>query len=139
MTIDYQNYDFMHCLAKDRLDCCASQMIGRMQYCLDIRRFELIAKHNDMRGPERYHLVSSVGKLDTGDPYCVYRLVLFWDGFEILSGKFASGEGIYLPRNFWRLKSPKCRNPNNRGNAREQSQAKKLSAGARDTCTRACT
>ncbi len=86
----------MHCLAKDRLDCCASPMIGTTQYFLDVRCVELIAKHNGMRGPERYRPVSSVGKLDTGEPYCVYRFVLFWDGFEIRSGKSASGEGIYM-------------------------------------------
>ncbi len=40
--------------------------------------------------------VSSVGLLDSGEPYFIYRIVLFWDGFNIQEGKSASGEGVYM-------------------------------------------
>ncbi len=51
--------------------------------------------HSGPRAPEKQRPVSSVGLLDSGEPYIIYRIVLFWDGFNI-QGKSASEEGVYM-------------------------------------------
>ncbi len=65
-------------------------------FYLPISTVNLIAMHLGRRGPDRFSPVSSIGLLENGEKYCVYRFLLFWDGFEVQTGKSASGDGVYL-------------------------------------------
>lgn len=52
--------------------------------------------HSLPRGLRKYPPISSVGTLENGERYFVYRFLLYWDGFEVAQGKSASGDGFYL-------------------------------------------
>ncbi len=65
-------------------------------FLLDVRDIALMSLHGGPRGPAQFSPVSSIGTLSTGEDYFVYRFALYWDGFEVQTGKAATGEGFYL-------------------------------------------
>lgn len=73
---------------------------------IDVREISQISFHPGARGYSKFTPTSSIGKLRTGEHYFIYRFLFFWDGFEVQTGKPASGDGIYLlPLNL----PPSCR------------------------------
>ncbi len=75
---------------------CHPLGVGDFDFYRDVRRIGLFSTLFSKRGHERYQPVSSHGTLQSGERYFIYRFLLFWDGFEISSGKSASGEGFYM-------------------------------------------
>ncbi len=63
---------------------------------MDVRAVTIKRLHPNPRGPARFRPISSVGTLQSGEPYFIYRFLLFWDGFQITTGKQSSGDGLYL-------------------------------------------
>ncbi len=68
---------------------------GRQQYA-DVRSTHLLQQHSGARGPDKNAPTSSIGILDNGEHFFIYRFILFWDGFQMYAGRQASGEGIYM-------------------------------------------
>ncbi len=62
----------------------------------DVVECRLRKAHDGLRGSDKYSPISSMGMLDTGEPYFIYRFLLFWDGFEVTKGKSATGDGFYM-------------------------------------------
>lgn len=62
----------------------------------DFHRVLLTAKGTYERGYTIYSSVPSIGTLPEGTEYCIYRLVLYWDGFQTATGNGASSEGLYM-------------------------------------------
>lgn len=48
------------------------------------------------KGPSRFPMVSSMGMLDNGEEYFIYRFFIFWDGFTVHRGAEGSADGMYL-------------------------------------------
>ncbi len=91
----------------DSLQFCESPFARSSSYHIHVKEVVLVHAHSGQRGPHKHSAVSSFGTLVTGELYIVYRFVLFWDGFNVLDGKEATGDGIYLmclnlPSNFSR-------------------------------------
>ncbi len=76
--------------------CCSPPLSQSLQLYANVRAVSLCAMHPGKRGPERHSPVSSIGTLDNGEKYFIYRFLLYWDGFEVSRGKSASAEGVYL-------------------------------------------
>ncbi len=77
-------------------DICTPFHPTDVHFHRDVRLLRLVGAGNQRRGPCRAHPISSYGVLDLGEPYFIYRFLLYWDGFEIESGKSSSGDGFYL-------------------------------------------
>ncbi len=73
-----------------------SHRSSRCDLTVPIRSVHLFAKHTGPRGPKRYEPLSSVGRLADSEPCIVYRVILYWDGFQMQAGRQVSGSGIYL-------------------------------------------
>ncbi len=69
---------------------------GTRNYLADVSAAHLDAVHPGKRGPEAFEPIISIGKLRNGEPYFIYRFLLFWDGFRLFTGKQASGDGVYM-------------------------------------------
>eukprot|EP00171_Calliarthron_tuberculosum_P023015 IDg23015t1 len=65
-------------------------------YHVDVSQCTLTNPHTNLRGADKYSTTRSSGVLPSGQPYLIYRAVLFWDGFEMFTGKHASGDGVYM-------------------------------------------
>ncbi len=61
-----------------------------------ITTIELLAIHNRKRGPSAFQPVSSIGRLANNETYAIYRVLLFWDGFQPFSTMNRSTIGIYM-------------------------------------------
>ncbi len=68
--------------------------INAQKLFFDVRSTRVGSIHGGNRGPQNFKPISSVGVLDNGEDYFIYRFILFWDGFQIYNGKQASGDGI---------------------------------------------
>jgi len=56
----------------------------------------LSRRHAGPRLLDKYTPVSSVGKLEDGSAYGIYRGIIYWDGFQMFQGRTASAEGVYF-------------------------------------------
>ncbi len=65
-------------------------------FYMHIRSLHVVRAHGGRRGPRKQEPISSIGVLDNGEAYFVYRFLLFWDGFQIHAGKSSSGDGLYM-------------------------------------------
>ncbi len=75
---------------------CQPPIIMSPHVYMYVKEIRLMEAHSGRRGAQMSSPVSSLGTLSTGELYFVYRFVLYWDGFEVQTGREASGEGIYL-------------------------------------------
>lgn len=62
----------------------------------DIEKVEVVSAHSSPRGPSKYARVPPLGVLANGEPYAVYRFVLYADAFRLHVGLKASAEGTYI-------------------------------------------
>jgi len=68
---------------------------SRTELRRDVSHVELAHRHQNARLSQRCTPTSSVGILSNGEHYGVYRLMLYWDGFQPNAAKSDSMEGIY--------------------------------------------
>ncbi len=77
-------------------EVCSTMDMNSAALYRHVRRISLFSSPSVTRGYEKFEPVSSQGTLSSGERYFIYRFLLFWDGFEMTSGKQASGDGFYL-------------------------------------------
>jgi len=80
-----------YCEKANRFITCIHELPSKMS---SVRKVQLMAMHRRARGYKAKKNASAIGELDDGTPYCIYRFLLYADGFNAHNN--VSYEGVYI-------------------------------------------